>query len=171
MRDLISRCICSNPSKRPDVAEVLSISEQMNAHFQVNIVHYHISEPSSFFSLWCNVHYFCCPKYYNCNTSISNLLISVRRRKNRCKITSSEARWCWLKHRNCRCSQFLVYALEKQFEIHCYIDAALYVFITSFFIYLFSLYTPSIGFLKILSLMSLFKSYGWKTSVIIFTWY
>ncbi|VDO10865.1 unnamed protein product [Brugia timori] len=34
LRDLISRCICSNPSKRPDVAEVLNISEQMNAHFQ-----------------------------------------------------------------------------------------------------------------------------------------
>ncbi|MCP9265173.1 Serine/threonine-protein kinase Nek7 [Dirofilaria immitis] len=34
LRDLISRCICSNPSKRPDVAELLNISEQMNTHFQ-----------------------------------------------------------------------------------------------------------------------------------------
>ncbi|VDN02684.1 unnamed protein product [Thelazia callipaeda] len=30
LRDLISRCVCSNPSKRPDVTEVLSIAEQLN---------------------------------------------------------------------------------------------------------------------------------------------
>uniref|UniRef100_F1L632 NEK6-subfamily protein kinase n=1 Tax=Ascaris suum TaxID=6253 RepID=F1L632_ASCSU len=34
MRDLISRCICSDPSKRPDVFEVLHIAEQMNSYFQ-----------------------------------------------------------------------------------------------------------------------------------------
>lgn len=48
LRDLISRCICSNPSKRPDIAEVLSISEQMNAHFQVNMVFCYIFTPYRF---------------------------------------------------------------------------------------------------------------------------
>uniref|UniRef100_A0A0M3IKY6 NEK6-subfamily protein kinase n=1 Tax=Ascaris lumbricoides TaxID=6252 RepID=A0A0M3IKY6_ASCLU len=38
MRDLISRCICSDPSKRPDVFEVLHIAEQMNSYFQVVLI-------------------------------------------------------------------------------------------------------------------------------------